>query len=213
MPVGAKDVRVAALAFAIAIGLSMLSGCAGLMRGYVSSPTVEGGVVKSETELCVTLHTLDLCAMSATVSDQFHLFFIGLYAGVPLPFIPMPTGVYEYFFPPKIKPAGEEIAIRLLDNADKFSFDPTKVLLKKSDGSKWSPTRFECTVDELGYQRKFTSAAEIPPTKGIYCRLSFESHEWDFDLQVNGIETSKGRLEAPLIQFRRGIKQSWVFDL
>jgi hypothetical protein len=60
---------------------------------YVSSPTAEGGVAKSETELCVKLQTLDLCAKSATVSDQFHLFFLGLYAGIPLPLIPAPSGI------------------------------------------------------------------------------------------------------------------------
>jgi hypothetical protein len=209
MPPAANKLRVVALALSVAIGLLTLSGCAGLMRGYVSSPTAEGGIEKSETELCVTLQTLDLCAKSATVLDQFHLFFLGLYAGVPLPLIPVPSGIYAYFFPPATKPAAEEITIRLFDNEQTFTFDPTKVVLEKSDRSTWNPTQFECAVDELGYQRKFTSVVLIPPTKGIYCHLTFESHEWDFDLRVNGIEIKDRPVEAPLIRFRRGVERSW----
>jgi hypothetical protein len=93
MPLEANKLCIAALSVSVAIGLLTLSGCANLMRGYVSSPTAEGGVAKSETELCVKLQTLDLCAKSATVSDQFHLFFLGLYAGIPLPLIPAPSGI------------------------------------------------------------------------------------------------------------------------
>jgi hypothetical protein len=209
MPPEANKLCIAALAVSVAIGMLTLSGCANLMRGYVSSPTAEGGIAKSETELCVKLQTLDLCAKSATVPDQFHLFFLGLYAGVPLPLIPAPSGIYAYFFPPDTKPVTEEITIRLFDNERTFTFDPTKVVLEKTDRSRWNPTQYECAVDELGYQRKFTSAFLIPPTKGIYCRLTFESHEWDFDLRVNGIEINDRPLEAPPIRFRRGVERSW----
>lgn len=204
--------QVFVLVLCAASGL-MLTGCSGLMRGYVSSPKAEGGIEKSATELCVTLRTLDLCAMSATVPDQFHVFFFGPYVVVPLPFIPMPYGTYEFFFPPEKKKAAEVIVIRLLDKDEKFTFDPMNVILEKSDRSRLKPTQFECAVDELGYQHKMTSAVDIPPTKGIYCRLTFDSHDWDFDLLVNGIEIKDRPLEAPLIHFRRGIERSWMLTV
>jgi hypothetical protein len=197
------------LALLVAVG-SMSGGCAGLMRGYVSSPKAEGGVEKSETELCLKLQTVDLCVMSATVADQFHLFFLGLYVGVPLPFIPMPYGTYEFFSPPEKKNVAEEIVIRLFDKDEKFSFDPIKVVLEKLDKRESNPTKFECTVDELGYQHKITSTVEIPLTKGIYCRLTFDSYDWDFDLLINGIETKGRPLDVPPIHFRRGIARSWM---
>jgi len=210
MAVAAKDLRIAALALFVVVGSLTLDGCVSMMRGYVSSPTAEGGSIKSETELCVRIKSLDLCAKSAAVPDQFHLFFLGLYAGIPVPLLPMPYGIYEYFSPPEKKAVDEEIVLRLLDNNEKFSFDPMKVVLKKMDQGTLTPSKFECAVDELGYQRKFTSASEIPDTKGIYCRLTFDSHDWDFDLLVGGIETKKGPLDAPLIHFKRGIEQSWT---
>lgn len=202
----------------------ILNGCAGIEHAYVSSPGANGAVETIRSKHCMwstldqktntyfEIQTTDLCIGSKYNYQESHIVLIGPYVVVPVPLIPMPIGIFELLFPPKKKAFAEEISVNLESKKGDLSFNPMEVILVNKNNTELKPLRFECTwyeTDNNGNQHNFVYKFGIIPIKeskdgSTFCKITFDSYDWSFDLLINGLEANGQPILIPPIHFQRG---------